>query len=337
MDNTTASTAASSLGGGNYLPTREHFDSQTHRHIGDPGRPTMKGMLKKERGGGYTKYTILSDIIDESMLNCMKNHGHLMIDFHPSSVDERKLSSIIIYDDINDGFVGLDKDGDKNPLNLIHYGGDRHTSDEEWSQWGVGLTAASMCCSSSWVLTTRYKMLNGTFKYVRLTFRWEEMARLDTVAPEIVELSEADYNTINPFHKGSVFEYTDCFSDIFSGNYKKNVKQLVKMISTKYYKALMCASEDDNDAHVTYRTFNSNGDEISENSIEPDIPPTEQDNHPHTVYKCDIQIRQNENGEDKIIFKEIKEGNTRWSHEQPEHSKRFKSLTNPEFENINAR
>jgi len=62
----------------------------------------------------------------------MKKQGHLKIEFRPSAVDERKLSSITIFDDIDNGFTGLDIDGEKNPLNLIHYGGNRHTEDEEW-------------------------------------------------------------------------------------------------------------------------------------------------------------------------------------------------------------
>ena len=64
-----------SNGESNFFPVCDHFDQRTHRHIADPEHPTMRGMLWKERGGGYTKYTILSDIIDEAMLKCMKNHG----------------------------------------------------------------------------------------------------------------------------------------------------------------------------------------------------------------------------------------------------------------------
>ena len=84
--------------------------------IGDPGRPTMRGMLRKERSGGYNKCTILSDIIDEAMLHCMKKQGSMYLDFHPSPVDERKLTGITIYDNINDGFQGLDIDGEKKPF-----------------------------------------------------------------------------------------------------------------------------------------------------------------------------------------------------------------------------
>ena len=59
-----AAPAAAFAGGRQHFPVRDNFDPSTHRHIGDPGRPTMRGMLRKERGGGYTKYTILSDIIE---------------------------------------------------------------------------------------------------------------------------------------------------------------------------------------------------------------------------------------------------------------------------------
>jgi hypothetical protein len=327
--------AAAVAGGRRHFPVHDNFDPSTHRHIGDPGRPTMRGMLRKERGGGYTKYTILSDIIDESMLNCIKKHGHLLIDFYASSVDERKLSSIIVYDDIDNGFMGLDIDGEKNPLNLIHYGGRRHTSDEEWSQWGVGLTAASMCCSTSWELITRFKTREDTFKYARLRFCWEEMAGENVVRPQHTEISEAAYNALNPFHKGTVFKYTGCFSDIFSGNFNKNVRQLVQMISTKYYKALTFASGDV--PHVKYRMFDSIGDEIIKSPIMPDIPPTEQPNHPHDVWEWQIQVRKNERGDEKIIFKEsTPSNNTKWNHEQPDNSDKFKALRTSEHEELIA-
>ena len=291
-----------SNGESNFFPVRDHFDPRTHRHIGNPRHPSMRGMLRKERAGGYTKYTILSDIIDEAMLKCMKNHGRLLIDFKAHPVDERKLASIIVYDDIDNGFMGLDIDGEKNPLNLIHYERGRHTSDEEWSEWGVGLTAASMCCSTNWELTTRFKTREGTFRYVRLRFCWEEMASEDVVSPQHTEISETEYNAINPFRKGSVFKYTGCISDIFSGDFQKNVKQLVQMISTKYYKALSSASEDDVIPHVRYRMFDSIGDEIEAEPIMPDVPPTEQLNHPHPIYEWQIQVRKNERGGPKNYF-----------------------------------
>ena len=316
-----------------HFPVRDHFNPRTHRHIGDPGRPTMRGMLRKERGGGYTKYTILSDIIDEAMLKCMKVGGHLLIDFHASSVDERKLSSIVVYDDIGNGFMGLDIDGEKNPLNLIHYGGVRHTTDEEWSQWGVGLTAASMCCSTNWELTTRFKTCEDTFKYARLQFCWEDMATNDKVIPQHTEISEMEYNSINPFGKGTVFKYTGCFSDIFSGDFQKNVNQLVQMISTKYYKALSFTGDDI--PHVKYRLFDSIGDEIVASPIMPDIPPTEQPNHPHEVHEWQIQVRENERGDQKILFKEITpSNNTKWHHEQPDNSKKFKALRTTEYNEL---
>ena len=259
----------------------------------------------------------------------------LRIDFCAHPVDERKLASIIVYDDIDNGFMGLDIKGEKNPLNFIHYGGSRHTSDEEWSEWGVGLTAASMCCSTNWELTTRFKTREGTFKYVRLQFCWREMARENVVSPQHTEISEAAYNVINPFRKGTVFKYTGCRPGIFSGDFQKNVKQLVQMISTKYYKALSSASEDDDIPHVTYRMFDSIGDEIMRSPIMPNIPPTEQPNHPHDVLEWQIQVRENERGDQKILFKEITPSNTtKWHHEQPDNSNKFKALRTTEYNEL---
>jgi hypothetical protein len=298
--------------------------------IGDPGRPTTRGMLRKERSGGYTKYTILSDIIDESVLHCMKKQGHLKIHFHPSAVDERKLSSITIFDDIDNGFTGLDINGEKNPLNLIHYGGIRHTEDEEWSQYGVGLTAASMCCAGVWTLTTRYKTQEGTFKYVTLKFCWEDMATDNVILPESKEILEEEYNKINPFHKGTVFKYTGCFNNIFSGDFKKNVHQLVKMISTKYYKALI-SEVSGVLPEVKYAVFDSIGDETEFSTIKAEIPPTEKEDHPHVINKYKVQLRQNDKGDERIIYKEITTaGGTKWHQEQSEHSN-FNAISNKDF------
>ena len=299
--------------------------------IGDPGRPTMRGMLRKERSGGYNKCTILSDIIDEAMLHCMKKQGSMYLDFHPSPVDERKLTGITIYDNINDGFQGLDIDGEKNPLNLIHYGGSRHTSDEEWSQYGVGFTGASMCCSGVLTLTTRYKTKEGEFKYVTLKFNWEDMAAANIIKPESREISKEEYNKITHYGKGSVFKYTGCFNSIFSGDFKENVEQLTRMISTKYYKPLI--SRDSilgTTSEVKYRVFDSIGDVVAIKSIEAEIPPTENNDHPHDIFEFHIQIRRNNKGNEKVIYKEIKETSTKWHHEQIETSK-FKAITNVNF------
>ena len=308
---------------------------ETAPPIGNPEGIHMRGYLKNQRSSGYNKHTTLSDIIDEAMLQCVKNQGHLKIEFYAAADDESKLSSITIYDDIPNGFMGLDINGQKNPLNFIHYGGHRHEDDEEWSQYGSGLTAASMCCAGVWTLTTRYKTQEDTFKYVRCKFCWDDMARDNIFPPQSEEISEEEYNKIHPFHKGTVFQYDGCRDSIFSSNFENVVEQLIKMISTKYYKALTPRQDGSN--VVEYSTFDSFREEKETKAIEPEIPPTEDQDHPHHIYKYEIQVRRNDRGGERIIYREITPAdNTRWFREQIEHSK-FKAITNDDFETIKTK
>ena len=191
----------------------------------------------------------------------------------------------------------------KNPLNFIHYGGHRHEDDEEWSQYGSGLTAASMCCAGVWTLTTRYKTQEDTFKYVRCKFCWDDMARDNVFSPQSEEISEEEYNKIHHFHKGTIFQYDACRDSIFSTTFENVVDQLTKMISTKYYKALVPRQDGSN--AVEYSTFDSFREEIETKAIEPEIPPTEREDHPHDILEYEIQVRRNDNGGEKIIYKKI--------------------------------
>jgi hypothetical protein len=297
--------------------------------IGDPKGIHMRGYLKNQRSSGYNKKTTVSDIMDEAMLQCVKNQGHLKIEFYAAADDETKLSSITMFDDIEEGFKGLDINGQKNPLNFIHYGGHRHEDDEEWSQYGSGLTAASMCCAGVWTLTTRYKTQEDTFKYVRCKFCWDDMARDNVFSPQSEEISEEEYNKIHHFHKGTIFQYDACRDSIFSTTFENVVDQLTKMISTKYYKALVPRQDGSN--AVEYITFDSFREEIETKAIEPEIPPTEREDHPHDILEYEIQVRRNDNGGEKIIYKKNTTSNTsRWHQEETEHSK-FKAITNDDF------
>ena len=305
--------------------------------IGDPGRPTLRGIIKKERNSGYNKYTLFSDIIDESMLNCMKNRdGRLLIEFRPSIADNKQLDTISVIDNIENGFEGLDIDGERNPLNFIHHGGERHDSDEEWSEFGAGLTAASQCCSRNWELITRYKTCTGDFKFVRLTYDWEKMMRSDSnsklssFSPSSENISEEEYNSIHPFQKGSILKYSGVFPKIFSGNFQVNVKQLVQMIATKYYSALVKARE--NGSYVQYRNFNSDNEKTNESLISHENPPTEQENHPHDTFEYKIEVRENDDNEQKIFYKQIKKG-TFWFHEdeEPHKQPKFSHLTGKNY------
>jgi hypothetical protein len=81
---------------------------------------------------------------------------------------------------------------------------------------------------------------------------------------------------------------------------------------------------------VKYRVFDSIGDVVAIKSIEAETPPTENNDHPHDIFEFHIQIRRNNKGNEKVIYKEIKETSTKWHHEQIETSK-FKAITNVNF------
>ena len=120
------------------------------------------------------------------------------------------------------------------------------------------------------------------------------------------------------------------FSKIFSGNVQVNVKQLVQMIATKYYSALVKARE--KESYVQYRKFNSDNEKTNESLISHENPPTEQENHPHDTFEYKIEVRENDDNEQKIFYKQIKKG-TFWFHEDEESHKqpKFSHLTSKNY------
>jgi hypothetical protein len=102
------------------------------------------------------------------------------------------------------------------------------------------------------------------------------------------------------------------------------------MISTKYYKALI-SEVSGVLPEVKYAVFDSIGDETEFSTIKAEIPPTEKEDHPHVINKYKVQLRRNDKGDERIIYKEITTADgTKWHQEQSEHSK-FNAISNKDF------
>ena len=135
------------------------------------GIPHFKGTLKQARASGYTLNRAVNDIIDNIIFMAYNIFLEIVIN---SETDE--LNSLIFYDDYENGFENIEKEGENNPLNMAHtrLG---HSNDEETSEFGMGLKLASMYLGNRLTVITRILNELEEFSYLRIEFDFNKMSQ----------------------------------------------------------------------------------------------------------------------------------------------------------------
>ena len=157
-----------------------------------PGAETYGGMVSTSRKNGRNLSSVIGDLLDESMLNVSKNNGlcHVKVNRNPFT---DKMDSFMYYDNIQDGFKGIDEEDDKNPLNSTYCNKERHEDDEQWSEHGKGFTDSIRCCCDKMIFGTKFKTKEGSYKCWEVKYDHIKMSRENNYNPESREISEEEY------------------------------------------------------------------------------------------------------------------------------------------------
>ena len=284
---------------------RDQIEVRRLVRIGNPGAATMQSIINKARSDGYNKRSIMGDILDESILNIMKNDGNCIIEVHQDALGADKMGKFIVHDNIELGFKGLDEDGPTNPLCSITQKAARHMRNDEWSEHGQGFTSASMTACEQLTIISKFENANGEMVYGGVNCDWVDMARRNTRMPHAIPVSQEEYEEIHEFSNGSRIIYDRCRSEIFDTDMATEVKSIKDYISTVYRKALIEGGGKIDNMKVRLKVFNSQGEETEDTFINPMISPVDDDNHPHEKYEFRIFLRKNVGGQKKNIVKDM--------------------------------
>jgi hypothetical protein len=198
------------------------------------GTPHFKGILKQARASGYTFNRAINDILDNVIL--IASNVKVFIN---QKADIDKLDSIIFYDDYEKGFERLRLEGSKNPFNMAHLRVG-HNSDDETSEFGMGLKLASMYLGEKITVHTRIINEDKTYSYFRISFNFNEMARRSNPeksyeASEWFEITKEMYEKQHEFKQGSKIEIEGIRSNTYSLNKLEVIECNVKNNITETY------------------------------------------------------------------------------------------------------
>jgi hypothetical protein len=171
------------------------------------GCPHFKGEYRKYLQADYNIYKALYEFIDNIILKCTKININIKI-------SERKILNIIISDNYQEGFKDLTHEGTQNPFNMSHMR-EGQTTDEEISQFGIGMKAGAIAMSHRMDIYTRIDDM-----YYRVEMDFLEMCdREDPIKsfnPIMFEISIEEYSNIHPFEYGSSVKLSNIRDSIFS-------------------------------------------------------------------------------------------------------------------------
>ena len=115
------------------------------------GVPHFAGLVKQYRSFSYTIGKCLNEFIDNVIYKCTRIA--ITIDEMPGT---KKIKSIKITDNYENGFENICEDGVKNPFNVTHTR-DGHNDDNETSQFGIGMKSAGIACAENMDIYTKVK------------------------------------------------------------------------------------------------------------------------------------------------------------------------------------
>ena len=194
---------------------------------------TLRGNIKRARTSGMIDQDIDSfgDQADEGMQYCMDNPGNAthIIEFHPNILNKNKLQKMIFQDEIPDGFVGLDEDGDLHPLHPTHHNDKKHSNDKKWNGYGIGGGDAQMNTCEEFEIYTKYKTKNGVMKTVNVKANWQKLLENEQKGedsfPEQIPITMAEYHKNHKNDKGSTLIYNDCREEIYDESFDNIIEK----------------------------------------------------------------------------------------------------------------
>jgi len=203
--------------------------------------PHFRGLLKKARHGHYSFKIAMTDIIDNVILKA--NRIDVNVLFH-----QGKLFKIIISDDYLNGFENINETGPANPMNWTHRRAGQ-TSDEETSEYGVGLKEASCFLAAIMRIYTR-AVKNGRVSYHEVECNFDLMAEvedaIDSYKTDIKSITQSVYEQVpHPFETGSsiILEGVRLFENMQFSNEQECIELLKIAVAEAYSDIIASRSE----------------------------------------------------------------------------------------------
>ena len=269
------------------------------------GVPHFKSVAKQTQAENNTFETAITDIVDNTIIK--NDDGSINICNITCSYDQYdKPYKVSISDNIANGFENILKDGADNPLNMGHMR-DGHQSDNETSEFGIGLKKAGICTANIFTIVTR-TVIDGKEYFIKVTFEIPIMCGKenseDSYQPTNFEhVTKEKYQSIHPYETGSTIILSELHTDKFIYNKETGKQMSSHDFNTYLYETLQ----------YTYSELLSNNTIIlilNGIQIEPksdiisDIPLTNQIHH--TIHMIDIHspkiysVKHNNNGRKTI-------------------------------------
>ena len=298
--------------------------SQMNTTVADCGPETFAGSLHTARSSGRKLPDILGDICDESLKKIMNGVAKAIVKITQTTTGN-KIRSLVLSDNILNGFEGIDKEGNLNPFNATYSNPVRHAADEEWSEHGKGLISALKAACDVAQILTRYKKIDGTYAYEECTFNFEEMADDNRHSPICRTVSQEYYNQNHPFETGSTITLSHLQPNIFTGTFDDVKNKIHQILVDKYSSALIIGNQGSQESRLKFKVQDSQPIDIVA------IPsPLENENHPHEKFWVRMEVRESNNGNLTILLK--KEGGANKWHAWSEDRHKFVAIKRSEYD-----
>ena len=273
-----------------------NYQTKSKTSTGDCGVITFKGSVKNARNSGRTKTDTYGDLFDESFNKLMFKKSEVGIKL----THENGNTTVRISDSIEDGFKGIDKEGEDNPFNACYRNDDRHNDPCEWSEYGSGFTNALCNASNLANILTRFKKQDGSYAYEEITFDINKMIKENRHSPYCKTVDEEYYKSKHPYKTGTTITLKYLNKSVFGDSFKSNCKDIKQIIKTKYSKALLKGNEGfDKPSRLT---FQINDEPVEYITSKP--TPTQDKNHPHPIYKVFVKVLTNKDHEVCLLVNE---------------------------------
>ena len=172
-------------------------ETKEQNRIGLEGVPHFKGLLNRERREPLDLGASICDLTDHAVLESPECYIYL-------SYFQSKLATLQISDNYGPGFEGIDQNGEKNPLSMVHTSVN-HDKDDKESTYGYGTKRALMKLVWEAIIYTR-TMYNGKMQYIKIDINFLDMIKksaIESYNTKKTIIQKEEYNSIHPYDYGS--------------------------------------------------------------------------------------------------------------------------------------
>ena len=195
------------------------------------GAPHFRVILNQYRHSNYSLGKGIFEFIDNS-----KSAGATEINTEYKFDDEGKLYRIKVSDNVKNGMLGLNEEGNKNPFKIGYENENRFCATISHT-FGIGMKAAGGAMSDRLECYTKN---NETYKYVDMDFRKmsEEPDVMKSYDPDTFNITKKQYQNNHPYTEGTTLICQVRREHIPSEKKEEVIKNLIMELLKTYNKSI---------------------------------------------------------------------------------------------------